>query len=103
MFLLEASLAAWRLARMLVKEAGPNDVWALLRHRTGIEYDGTGVPISWPPWNPLHCVYCTAVYTSLAALLLPRYVRQALAVAAIAALIEAAIVEAEGESGGVGT
>lgn len=90
MSLFEAGLAAWRLARMLVHEAGPNDIFVRLRRASGLEYDLAGNVVSWPPWNPLHCVLCTSLYTAALAVLLPRLARRIFAVAGIAYLIEAA-------------
>lgn len=95
MSLLEAGLAAWRLARMAVREAGPNEMLVALRRYTGIEYDLAGTPISWPSWNPLHCVYCTGLYTAALMLVAPSWARRVLAVAGVAALLEAAVVERE--------
>lgn len=90
MQLFEAGLAAWRLARMMVYEAGPYDIFARLRETSGIEYDQAGNVFSWPPWNPLHCVLCTSLYTAAIAVLAPRWARRILAVTGMVALIEAA-------------
>lgn len=91
MLLVEAGLAAWRLAFMLVEEDGPDQVFARLRDKTGIEYDETGRVIAFPPLNPLHCVVCTAVYTSILMLYAPRRIRQAYAIAGVATLIQLTI------------
>lgn len=88
MYLLEAGLATWRLARMLVQEDGPLDVFTRLRLRSGIEYDANGRPYIWPTWNPLHCVYCTSIYTAAFILLAPRWLRTLLAASGVAAAIE---------------
>lgn len=93
MYLLETGLAAWRLAHLLVEEDGPDHVFARLRDATGIEYDETGRVIAWPSLNPLHCVVCTSLYTSIAMLLAPRPLRRVLAVAGVALLIQAALAE----------
>lgn len=93
MSLLEAGLAAWRLARMAVHEAGPNDIFERLRGVSGLEYDQAGNVISWPPWNPLHCVLCTSLYTAAFVVLAPTWARRVLAVAGLVALIEAAVRE----------
>lgn len=75
---------------MLVRESGPNDIFARLRHASGIEYDMVGNVISWPPWNPLHCVLCTSLYTAALIVFVPRWARRILAVAGVAVLIEGA-------------
>lgn len=94
MFLLEAGLAAWRLTRMLVRESGPNDIFARMRAWTGIEYDGHGSVVSYPPFNPLHCQACTGMYVSLVMVFLPSFVRRTFAIAAVAALVEMVIRDA---------
>lgn len=93
MHLLSLGLAAWRLARMGVYEAGPNDWLYALRLRSGIEYDIKGNVVAYPPWNPLHCVLCTSVYTAIIVLVLPRAVVNALAISGIVSLIEIGITE----------
>jgi len=86
--LFEYGLATWRLSRMAVHEDGPAGVFAALRERTGIEYDGAGNAISWPPANPLHCMFCTSVWAAFALLAMPVWVRRVLAGSAVAVLIE---------------
>lgn len=50
---------------MLVKEAGPFDLFSRLRLWTGI-YDEIGddgqVYQVHPSWNPLYCMYCTSMW-----------------------------------------
>lgn len=75
---------------MLVYESGPNDIFARLRQASGIEHDQAGNAVSWPPWNPLHCILCTSLYTAALAVIVPRRARRILAVAGIVALIEGA-------------
>lgn len=58
-------LSSWRAAHMLVHEPGPFEMFALLRERTGIGADIEGNAVTWPLWNPLWCVYCTSVYTTI--------------------------------------
>jgi hypothetical protein len=94
---IEYWLACWRLSRMLVLEAGPAQVFARLRHNTGIEYAGEdATPISWPDWNPLHCVLCTSVWVGALLLLTPRWLHTILAASAITTLLEA--ITGEGEA-----
>jgi hypothetical protein len=58
-----ACLASYRLSRLLVKEDGPFDLAYKLRIKTGIIYsDIDGKAIAWPPYNPLHCIWCTSIY-----------------------------------------
>lgn len=90
MRLLSLGLAAWRLTRMAVYESGPNDVFVKLRERSGIEYDPDGRAVSYPSWNPLHCMYCTSVYAAVVVVLLPRPLADMLAVSGVVALIEIA-------------
>lgn len=59
-----ACLATYRLSRLLVIEDGPFDLIYKLRIKTGIEYDHKGEVISYPSWNPLHCIWCTSIYIS---------------------------------------
>lgn len=80
---------------MMVHEAGPNFVFTELRNATGILYADDGSVVSWPDWNPLHCVYCTSIYTAVLMLLAPRWMRRALAISAVAVLIESAFIEAQ--------
>lgn len=86
--LLEYGIATWRVSRMLVKEAGPGQMFVGFRERTGIEYDRDGNLSSYPDWNPLHCVYCTSIYVAVAMLLAPRWLVRACAVSGWASLIE---------------
>lgn len=85
--LVEWGLATWRLSRMLVKEQGPYHIFERLRRATGIEYE-SGDVLSYPDWNPLHCVYCTSVWVALVLGLAPRWLRASLAASGIAALLE---------------
>ncbi len=65
--LVAAALATWRLAVLLVFEAGP---WALvrrLRSRLGIEHDDFGVPAGVPetwPGSVFGCPWCMAAWTT---------------------------------------
>ena len=71
--LVEAALAAWRLAHMLVNEDGPWAVFARLRYRAGLRSvavrgeDGR-VRVSRVATNPLaeglSCVWCVSVWTA---------------------------------------
>lgn len=85
--LIEGGLATWRLTRLLVTEDGPYEIFRGLRERTGIEYGPGGVVASYPPWNPLHCVYCTSVYVGAIMLIAPGWLKRLLALSAIASLI----------------
>ena len=65
-------LAAWRLAHMLVKEAGPFDIFVRLRHLVGISQiviqDERGTDIAWTAANTfaegLMCIWCVSVWTA---------------------------------------
>lgn len=60
------ALAAWRLARLLVREDGPFDVLTRVRYAAGVPQVG------WP-WSPprpflsgvLACEWCASVWTAL--------------------------------------
>lgn len=57
---LVVGLGGWRLAHMLVEEAGPYDVFERIRQRAGVvpgEIEGF--------WGLLlACIYCTSVWTA---------------------------------------
>jgi len=88
------ALAAWRLAHMLVEEAGPGGVFARLRYRAGVRSivvkDGQGNPVgskaamNWLA-EGLTCTWCVSVWAA-ALLALPlapvRWARLVLAGAA---------------------
>jgi hypothetical protein len=98
--LLEAALASWRLAHMLVIEKGPADIFARFRVWSGIEYGTSGAVLSYPDWNPLHCLYCTSMYTSIAVLMVPKrlaHLRRALAVSGLVILIEGLVLISVGD------
>lgn len=82
---------------MAVHEEGPLGIFADLRTSTGIEYGPEGRVLSYPDWNPLHCVFCTSLYAAAFTLVLPRWLRTVLAFSALAVLIERA---QQGESNG---
>lgn len=75
---------------MVIYESGPYEIFSRLRQATGIEYDQAGNVVSWPPWNPLHCVLCTSLYTAALTVVVPRWARRILAVAGVVLLIEGA-------------
>ncbi len=59
---------AWRLAVLLVFEAGPFGVFTWLRARIGIDHDADGVPTSWPDGTVAKlfgCVWCMSFWTTL--------------------------------------
>lgn len=82
-------LAAWRLADMLVNEDGPNRVFFRLREASGIRHDGQGNISHWMnEWTPLHCVYCTNVWTAFLLARAPKLLVFVLSLSAVASLIE---------------
>lgn len=93
LFLLESALAAWRLAHMLVSEDGPNRMFARLREATGIEYNAKGKVVSYPDYNPLHCLYCTSMYTAAIVVWAPRWFRRSLAIAGAVIVIDTWVAE----------
>lgn len=90
-------LAAWRLASMLVDEAGPGAVFARLRHRVGlrqipIKADGV-VTVSRVATTPVaelfSCVWCMSVWTAALMSWRPlRGARTILAASGLAILIQ---------------
>lgn len=80
-------LASWRIANMLVNEAGPGDIFEKLRSRAGIKPG----PIEGFLPGLFSCIYCMSVWTTLLVYLLwsiePAVVI-ILAAAAIAVLIQ---------------
>jgi len=89
------SLAAWRLAALLVYEAGPWDIFRRLRERIGIQHDDSGQPASWPDGGLgrlFACVWCVSFWTTLVVcviLWVESYVVMVLAVWGAATLLEA--------------
>lgn len=59
-----SGLACYRLSYMLTGEDGPFDIFYRLRNVTGIVYSASGKVISYPNWNPLHCIHCTSIYVA---------------------------------------
>lgn len=93
MDLLVRGLAVWRISTMLVNEDGPGSLLTQLRGNTGIKYLWNTETkhwdvISYPKWNPLHCVYCTSIWVGLVIAILPRWFSLPFALSAIGGLIE---------------
>lgn len=88
MLLVDLALATWRLSSLLVNEAGPWHIFQKLRKASGITYDENNDIVSWNDWTPLTCVLCTSLYVGLLIRLVPRPVRRALAISAIAVIVE---------------
>lgn len=86
----EAGLATWRVAHILVYEAGPFDAFIKLREALGIKHDEFGNPIGWPHGVVLACLWCTSVWVAAAMLVLPKPIRQAFALSAVACIVERA-------------
>lgn len=66
LFLLIGGLATWRISHMLMMDAGPFDLFILIRVATrSIGHDDDGVPISYSDnfWGGLFsCIYCMSVW-----------------------------------------
>jgi len=61
------SLAAWRVASMLVNERGPFDVFVRIREVANIEHDEDGYPFMVPDnlmAGILSCVWCCSMWTA---------------------------------------
>jgi hypothetical protein len=84
------ALASWRMAYMLVNEAGPFMMFTQIRKVTGIQHDNAGKPIAWPDVNLLSCIYCTSMWTALFSLIIPRWLVNILAISGLAILVESA-------------
>ena len=93
--LVALGLAAWRLASMLVDEAGPGGVFARLRHKAGLRsvpvQTADGWQVGQAAANPIAelfaCVWCMSVWMAAALSWRPlRPLRLALAGSALAIL-----------------
>ena len=70
-----AAFAGWRLASLLVNEAGPWDGFERLRIRVGIPPEGQAGEISSNPLaGVLSCVWCCSVWTAGGAYLVAEFV-----------------------------
>lgn len=61
------SLAAWRIASLLVRETGPFNIFVWVRERVGIGHDEHGVPYMVPDnvfAGVLSCVFCASVWVA---------------------------------------
>lgn len=89
-------LASWRLASLLVNEAGPADVLLHIRCCLGVYHDEDGKPTAWSNIvaSLFSCVWCMSVWTSALMLLVwwiwPPVVL-ALAASTVAVLVQEAI------------
>ena len=90
-------LATWRLASLLVNEAGPGGVFLRLREWLGIEHDATGRPNIWAGDGLpalFSCVWCMSVWMAGLAYLiwwLSPILAYILAVSAVAILAQESI------------
>lgn len=80
------SLATWRLCNLVVYEEGPFGGLTRIRELTGIIHSDTGEQISWPDWNPLHCIFCTSLYMAPVALGLWQFAPLIAAMLAVSAM-----------------
>ena len=78
--LLILTLAAWRIANLIVddSEEGPFDLLIWIRHALGIRYDDRGrmVPVASPPiyrelGRAVSCMWCLSLWTGLLLALIP--------------------------------
>ena len=63
-------LAAWRIAALLVFEAGPLRLVLKLREKLGIVHNEDGYPTSWPETTLaalFGCVWCMSLWTTILA------------------------------------
>lgn len=100
---IELALASWRLAHMLVNEAGPFAVFSRLRYKAGVRAvatkDGHGNPAAsrvalTPLAEGLTCVWCVSVWAA-ALLSIPlaplRWLRLVLAASGGAVIVKEAV------------
>ena len=62
------SLAAWRVASLLVNERGPLDMFVWIRSLAGITHDEEGKPVQIPDnvmAGILSCVWCCSMWVAL--------------------------------------
>lgn len=81
-------LAVWRISSLLVHEDGPWYVFKRLREAVGFEYYDDGAVLREPDNNVLACVWCTSVWVAFGLVLLPRWLRYALSLSALAIGVE---------------
>ena len=96
--LLLSVLATWRVSSMLVREDGPDDVFAKLRMFTGMKYDEYSNPYGTNLISSLlSCVWCTSVWVAfiIAAIDKPanirKFLQRAMALSAGAIIIDEVI------------
>lgn len=57
------ALAVWRLSRLLHKEAGPYDIFAIIRDKVGITYDQRNIPFADNELGKVFlCMWCLSVW-----------------------------------------
>lgn len=98
--LIEAGLAAWRLASLLVSEDGPGAVFARLRRAAGLRSIPVSTATGWKEMQvsdnalaeALTCVWCISVWTAALLAWRPlRPLRRILAVSALAVALQEAL------------
>lgn len=79
------ALAVWRLTYMLVKEDGPEAIFAIFRAKAGVRYDPNGQAYGENFLSEvLSCFWCCSVWAAAILLVAPRWVNTVLAGSALA-------------------
>lgn len=78
------ALATWRLAHLLMYEAGPWNIIIQLREYFGVRHDPDGTPVGYPDGSVFECFLCFSVWTGLVSSLLPASWLRPLALSAFA-------------------
>lgn len=81
-------LATWRIAHMLMYEAGPYDVLLKFRTSIGIKHDDYDKPFMWPPNNPMYCMWCFSVWIGVALSTAPIKLSLPFALSTIAIIVD---------------
>jgi hypothetical protein len=81
-------LAVWRISSLLVNEIGPWYVFRRLRELLGFVYYDDGDVLRRPDNHVLSCVWCTSLWVAMLVFLLPKWLRRALSLSALAIIVE---------------
>lgn len=84
------ALAVWRLSRLLHKEAGPYNVFAIIRDKVGITYDQRSLPVADTELGKIFlCMWCLSIWVGFGiAASQRRGIVRGLAYSTVALLIE---------------
>lgn len=78
------ALATWRLAHLMMYEAGPWNIIIRVREYFGVRHDPDGTPVGYPDGSVFECFLCFSVWTGLVSSSLPVSWLRPLALSALA-------------------